>query len=78
MGEVWEAQVATCPDSYEERLAEMHPGLFRYLRLLALDPHDLALTKLTRNAERDRSDVEYLAGHGRAAGRLGVTRSQPA
>ena len=29
--------------------------------LLALDPYDLALTKLERNIERDRSDVRYLA-----------------
>lgn len=53
--------VATYPDSYEDRLTEMHPGLFRNIRLLALDPYDLALTKLTRNSDRDRSDVEYLA-----------------
>jgi hypothetical protein len=53
--------VATHPDSYESRLSEMYPGLFRHIRLLALDPHDLVLTKLTRNADRDRSDVEYLA-----------------
>lgn len=31
--------VATYPDSYEERLIEMYPGVFRYLRLLALDPY---------------------------------------
>ena len=53
--------VATYPDAYQERLTEMHPGLFHHLHLLALDPHDLVLTKLTRNADRDRSDVEYLA-----------------
>lgn len=53
--------VATYPDSYEERLTEMHPGLFRHIRLLALDPYDLVLTKLTRNADRDRGDVEFLA-----------------
>jgi hypothetical protein len=53
--------VAAYPDGYEGRLTEMCPGLFRHLRLLALDPHDLVLTKLTRNADRDRSDVEYLA-----------------
>ena len=53
--------VATHPDSYEGRLTEMYPGVFRYIRLLALDPHDLVLTKLTRNADRDRGDVEYLA-----------------
>ena len=39
----------------------MYPGLFRHIRLLALDPCDLVLTKLTRNADRDRGDVEYLA-----------------
>jgi hypothetical protein len=38
----------------------MYPGTFRHLQLLALDPYDLALSKLTRNADRDRSDVEYL------------------
>jgi hypothetical protein len=34
---------------------------FRNLRLMALDPCDLALTKLERNIERDRSDVRYPA-----------------
>jgi Nucleotidyltransferase of unknown function (DUF6036) len=53
--------VATYPDNYEDRLTEMHPGLFPKIRLLALDPYDLVLTKLTRNADRDRGDVEYLA-----------------
>jgi hypothetical protein len=53
--------VATYPDSYEDRLTEMYPGLFRNLHLMALDPYDLVLTKLTRNADRDRGDVEYLA-----------------
>jgi hypothetical protein len=28
---------------------------------MALDPYDLALTKLERNIERDRNDVRYLA-----------------
>lgn len=27
---------------------------------MALDPYDLALTKLERNIERDRNDVRYL------------------
>ena len=53
--------VATYPDSYEDRLTEMYPRAFRHLHLLALDPYDLVLTKLTRNADRDRGDVEYLA-----------------
>jgi len=53
--------VATYPDGYEERLTEMYPGCFRHLHLLALDPYDLVLAKLTRNADRDRGDVEFLA-----------------
>jgi hypothetical protein len=28
---------------------------------MALDPYDLALTKLQRNIERDRDDVRFLA-----------------
>jgi hypothetical protein len=39
----------------------MFPGTFRHLLLMALDPYDLALTKLERNIERDRNDVRYLA-----------------
>jgi len=39
----------------------MFPGTFRHLRLMALDPYDLALTKLERNIERDRNDVRHLA-----------------
>jgi hypothetical protein len=53
--------VATLPDSYEDRLTELYPGRFRHLRLLALDPYDLVLAKITRNADRDRGDLEYLA-----------------
>jgi hypothetical protein len=49
------------PYEYESRLREMFPGAFQNLRLMALDPYDLALTKLERNIERDRSDVRYLA-----------------
>ena len=53
--------VAQPPYEYESRLQEMFPGAFQNLRLMALDPYDLALTKLERNIERDRSDVRYLA-----------------
>ena len=49
------------PEEYEERLTEMFPDAFRNLRLFALDPHDLALTKLRRNSQRDREDVLHLA-----------------
>lgn len=53
--------IATLPDSYDERLTELYPGRFQHLRLLVLDPYDLVLAKLTRNADRDRGDLEYLA-----------------
>lgn len=53
--------VATVPDNYEARLTEMFAGTFRHLRLVALDPYDLALSKLERNAPRDREDFKYLA-----------------
>lgn len=53
--------VASLPESYAERLTELFPGRFRNLRLLALDPHDLALSKLTRNSPVDREDVAHLA-----------------
>ena len=53
--------VTTYPDSYAERLTEMFPGVFQRLRLYALDPYDLALSKLERHYEHDREDVLYLA-----------------
>jgi hypothetical protein len=53
--------LTSAPESYEERLTELFPGQFKYLRLFALDPYDLALSKLTRNTAVDREDVEYLA-----------------
>lgn len=39
--------VASVPEDYEERL-EMYPQAFGHLRLFALDPYDLALSKLER------------------------------
>jgi uncharacterized nucleotidyltransferase DUF6036 len=53
--------LTSAPESYAERLTELFPGQFKYLRLLALDPYDLALSKLSRNTAVDREDVEYLA-----------------
>lgn len=49
------------PADYRERLSEMYAGAFEHLRLMALDPYDLALTKLDRNLPRDREDFFYLA-----------------
>ena len=53
--------VATVPLNYEDRLKEMFPGSLKHLRLFALDPYDLALSKLERNTQRDRDDVKHLA-----------------
>ena len=53
--------VAAVPENYEERLVEMFPGTYRYLRLMALDPYDIALSKLERNNQKDRDDVRFLA-----------------
>jgi hypothetical protein len=49
------------PENYEDRLIEMFPGAYRHLRLMALDPYDLALSKLERNTQKDRDDVRFLA-----------------
>ena len=53
--------VATVPDGYARRMSEVFAGRFSRLRLWALDPHDIALSKLERNSERDRDDVVGLA-----------------
>lgn len=53
--------VASLPESYDERLTELFPGQFQNLQLVALDPHDLALSKLARNNAVDREDVARLA-----------------
>lgn len=53
--------VACVPEDYQERLTEMYPRAFEHLQLFALDPYDLALSKLERNIERDRADVLFLA-----------------
>ena len=54
-------KIVTVPDNYEDRLIEMFPGEFNRLKLLALDPYDLALSKLERNLQHDREDMLYLA-----------------
>lgn len=53
--------VATLPENYEDRLTEIFAGEFQKLRLLALDPYDVALAKIERNIDRDREDVRFLA-----------------
>ncbi len=53
--------VSTLPEGYQDRITPMFPGTFHHLSIMALDPYDLALSKLERNADRDRSDVMFLA-----------------
>jgi len=53
--------VAAIPENYEDRLTEMFPGAYRHLRLMALDPYDIALSKLERNSQKDRDDVRFLS-----------------
>jgi hypothetical protein len=53
--------VAHVPENYEDRLTEIFLKSFQHLRLCALDPYDLALSKLERNIQRDRDDAKYLA-----------------
>lgn len=58
---VHHAAVASLPEGYEERMTELFQGRFKKVRLFVPDPYDLVLSKLSRNAQRDREDVEYLA-----------------
>jgi hypothetical protein len=53
--------VASVPENYEERLRDLLPGQFRNLRLKGFERHDLVLSKLARNLDRDREDVKRLA-----------------
>ena len=39
----------------------MFPCAYTHLHLMALDPYDLALSKLERNSQKDRDDVRFLA-----------------
>jgi hypothetical protein len=53
--------VATIPENYVERLSEIFKSEFQNIKLLTLDPYDIALSKIERNIQRDRDDVKYLA-----------------
>lgn len=57
--------ISTPPSDYAGRLTPMFPNApWKRLKLLALDATDLALSKLERNAERDRDDFLRLARAG--------------
>lgn len=49
------------PYEYESRLIPMYLGTFSNLNLRVMDPYDIALSKLTRDNDRDFQDVLYLA-----------------
>ena len=53
--------VAHLPEDYDQRLTELFPGALAKIRLYALDPYDLALSKLERNSPRDIYDIRWLA-----------------
>jgi hypothetical protein len=59
-----EVTIAEYPSEYASRLVDITPVGFRRLRLMALEVHDLALAKLSRNSQRDREDIAYLASNG--------------
>jgi hypothetical protein len=52
--------VANLPEDYASRLTDMAPGEFKSLKLLVPDPYDCILSKLERNAAKDRDDADYL------------------
>jgi hypothetical protein len=56
--------VGTPLEDYQERLIPMFPGVWTHLRLYALEAHDLALSKLERNSDKDRDDIKHLASAG--------------
>jgi hypothetical protein len=57
--------IATAPADYVSRLEPMFASAgWQRLSLFAMEAHDLALSKLERNAERDRDDVLRLARAG--------------
>lgn len=53
--------VAEVPEHYEARLVDFDVAGLRHLRIRALERHDLALAKLSRNLDRDVEDIKRLA-----------------
>lgn len=51
--------IADWPDGYESRLDTLNLNL-RNLKLAALEPYDLLLSKVPRNSPKDREDAKYL------------------
>lgn len=51
--------IADLPEEYESRLQELKFNLEK-LKLWALDPYDLLLSKVPRNSPKDQEDAKYL------------------
>ena len=51
--------IADYPEDFAERAQELDLGL-KNIRLLAVDPYDLLLSKLPRNSPKDRDDAKWL------------------
>jgi hypothetical protein len=57
-------RAATPPEDYEDRIVQLYPGAWCHLRHPGLEAHAIALSRLERNSERDRSKVQQLAKAG--------------
>jgi Nucleotidyltransferase of unknown function (DUF6036) len=51
--------IADFPEEYDSRLQELKLNL-KKLKLWALDPYDLLLSKVPRNSPKDQEDAKYL------------------
>ena len=52
--------IADLPAEYESRLQQMKLENMEKLKLSALDPYDLLLSKISRNSPKDQEDAKYL------------------
>lgn len=53
--------IAVIPDGYEDRLIELKTTSLNHIRLYAMEPHDIILAKLGRDAPKDVQDAMHLA-----------------
>lgn len=53
--------IVTLPDDFENRLTEIFEGTYRHLKVIVVDPYDLALSKLDGLRPHDRDDIKQLA-----------------
>jgi len=53
--------IVEVPWNYDERFVPFFEGQFQNLRLYAMDPYDIVLTKIKRSTDRGFGDMLYLA-----------------